>query len=1199
MAKKIEAVFTANTTGLKKGIGEASSMFTGLKSTIAGLGAIAGLVTLTNAVKNLAEKADDMDKLATRIGITASELQTLSNFARQGDMTFESLGASMNGMIKTLGDMTKMSDDQSDAFKRIGLDAKDMQKLNSADRYKAITIALAGVTNQTTRESLALKLLGKQAKESFALISTGQDDLKEKFKNAELMPKISDESVKVFAELNEQMREGGGLVQALSMDFLAPSIKVIVEEFKKAQGILSKMHSDGTISKWGNELSYIVKQVASIFGGLMGFIKGKSLWHVLLDLAVLRGIMKIAGGIISSSFSEAFKKQSTQAPAPNVPPTQTSTGGIPFAITGNTPSRRGSGKIQSLTNDLNKQMDSANRQAEKSIANMKELRAKGSSKGYAKEMFKYGEEVKKVNILHKQLGQEQIKSQLKPVESQLRENLTKQQNLIPTNTKDLDALKKLQAEEAKLFSTHKKIATQPLIPITKLDDFKKQLDMQKQLDSQVIKTNNILKSTTKTEVSGALSSQYINAKKDFEAAKAASKAGYRDINRMKQGYATPYIKPNIDFAPVESKFSNFKNTVINGFKGIGASIGGILANPMIWVMAVYAGKQYFDFLRQQAADFEAEMRDMMYANLDDQKKILDAVQAGLDKRYSEELDKLNELKNTQGIVLDAALGKIEKQVQLVSKLRNEYEDLGKSVEDYGKKITDIDKEIGDKEKQLAEVRSKHKKDEADAIRKTADTMRTAWGKAKDVMGDMDDISTEMLEKLAKGDVAAFRQLRAIGQAKSYGDAQKAGLKSMMAGKRTVMSDQQQAQWFKPMFGGMLGIRKMQDQANRKEFGFTPRNKDEEERARNQMSNTEMEAKNAEEIANLQSEISEKTKERIKTEELWKKAVDRQMIVTQQLAIAINQLNESLAGAENVAVGNKDLEDKLKAIRTGMLTEEQKMVSDLFDFSMNLSQIQKDIAKTSKEIKAQEEIVSQAKERKEAGTQIIKKQKDMMLEKTKKGEIPQEAMKMFGLNPEEINTVEQMSELIKKYNEVQGIKKTDRSWKENIPMFGPVEYNKQSQTGGTYTVDEKLKKDKIIADTKQKIRLQNIEEALIRTKKEPTTPPKIMDLSPSDQAVKRMWDRQDAGNYVPIGDVSKTVSSPTVTPNANNFALSPESVKNLVPNNFSATMPENIAKAQNFEPSVNQNSEILNKLDKIDNSINNTTTVPVIGTAGRR
>ena len=253
---KVSAIFTASSSGLSAGVSKASSSLKGLQKDVAGLrggmqllNAISGAQLLGSVASTAmsyarslvgvgqaqAEVIDSTSKMSARLGMTYSELAGL---AHAGDLA----GVSMDviGKAATKADVAFVKAAQGSAtaqagFSAIGLSLADLQGKSSAERFSAITDAIAGLPTEAERAAAAVRLFGRAGAEMLPLFAGGAGSIREATEEAQRfgmaltgaqgrdVEAMNDSFSKVSAAI-------GGIIKQVTA-YLAPSITSIATTF--------------------------------------------------------------------------------------------------------------------------------------------------------------------------------------------------------------------------------------------------------------------------------------------------------------------------------------------------------------------------------------------------------------------------------------------------------------------------------------------------------------------------------------------------------------------------------------------------------------------------------------------------------------------------------------------------------------------------------------------------------------------------------------------------------------------------------------------------------------------------------------------------------------------------------------------------------------------------------------------------------
>ena len=164
----------------------AKSLTTGIDAGVKSLTAYTGAVTAAaTAVYNLSAKsaamADDINTLSKTTGISTEQLQIMSLYSNQVDVSVETTAKALQKLTVNMGNAAEGSSTAIAKFEALGLSVTDATgNLRSNDEVFAEAIAkLSEIENETERDAIAMDLFGKSAQDLNPLILGGADALKE------------------------------------------------------------------------------------------------------------------------------------------------------------------------------------------------------------------------------------------------------------------------------------------------------------------------------------------------------------------------------------------------------------------------------------------------------------------------------------------------------------------------------------------------------------------------------------------------------------------------------------------------------------------------------------------------------------------------------------------------------------------------------------------------------------------------------------------------------------------------------------------------------------------------------------------------------------------------------------------------------------------------------------------------------------
>jgi len=253
---KVSAIFTASSSGLTAGVSRASSSLKSLGNDVAGLrsgmrllnaisgaqlfgqiasSAIGAARSMIGMGQAQADVIDNTIKLSARLGMTYGELAGLSHAGDLAGVSMDTIGKAATKADIAFVKAAQGSGLAQAGFAAIGLSLADLQGKSSAERFSAITDAIAGLPTEAERAAAAVNLFGRSGAELLPLFAGGAGSIQEATDEARRfgmaltgaqgrdVEAMNDSFSKVSAAI-------GGIVKQVTA-YLAPSITSIATTF--------------------------------------------------------------------------------------------------------------------------------------------------------------------------------------------------------------------------------------------------------------------------------------------------------------------------------------------------------------------------------------------------------------------------------------------------------------------------------------------------------------------------------------------------------------------------------------------------------------------------------------------------------------------------------------------------------------------------------------------------------------------------------------------------------------------------------------------------------------------------------------------------------------------------------------------------------------------------------------------------------
>jgi tape measure domain-containing protein len=246
------------------GLGPEFSALAGPIGIAAGAALAAG-GALMHMVESFGTAAREAKRLATQFGLTTKEvaaLQTTLSHIGSSTQEFNKVSRILQGNLTRASDGSKAA---SAAFKRLGIDAKEVRFEQSTEQVEKVIVALARIQSPAERSMLAVKLLGKTGAEFAAKFGTDVEAIKEKFHHAE---QATERFKHAFSDLDTKQ-----LVKALAdiegIEHATSGLgSAIAAAFAPLMGGLASGISDliGSVTNIIQPLVPIIQVVGAVFG---------------------------------------------------------------------------------------------------------------------------------------------------------------------------------------------------------------------------------------------------------------------------------------------------------------------------------------------------------------------------------------------------------------------------------------------------------------------------------------------------------------------------------------------------------------------------------------------------------------------------------------------------------------------------------------------------------------------------------------------------------------------------------------------------------------------------------------------------------------------------------------------------------------------------------------------------------------------
>ena len=295
---RVRAVFSASTSGLTGGVNQASASMRKMQGSVASLkGGLSALTMIsgaqlfgqiassaTSAVRSLlsmgsaqAEVVDKTSKLASRLGMTYSELSGLAHAGALAGVGLDTIGTAATKLDVAMVAAANGSATANAKFERLGLSVADLGNMNAEERFQAIAQAISQLPNEAERAAAAVSLFGRSG--------------------AGMLPMFKDGAAGLAAAREEAERFGTALTNAQGTD-----IENMNDAFTRAQAAIS-----GVVQQLVAYLAPAVDAITTAFSDMIGSVGGANIGQTIGDgiMAGARFLAQIAD-YVYANFSGVF-----------------------------------------------------------------------------------------------------------------------------------------------------------------------------------------------------------------------------------------------------------------------------------------------------------------------------------------------------------------------------------------------------------------------------------------------------------------------------------------------------------------------------------------------------------------------------------------------------------------------------------------------------------------------------------------------------------------------------------------------------------------------------------------------------------------------------------------------------------------------------------------------------------------------------
>jgi hypothetical protein len=227
---------SAAINGLRSNMGKLGDTAGGLNNSFGKLGVVFGSAfagaSLTAFIRGTASGVDRLNDLKDATGASIENLSALEDVGARTGTSFESVSSSLVKFNKVLSDADPGSAN-ANIFKKLGLDAQELKKIDPAEALRQAAVALARFGDDGDKARIVYEFFGKSIKEAAPFLN----DLATQTR---LVGTVTEEQAREAEKFNQQLfalqKNSTDAARAI-VGQLLPALNNIFEAYKKLGGV--------------------------------------------------------------------------------------------------------------------------------------------------------------------------------------------------------------------------------------------------------------------------------------------------------------------------------------------------------------------------------------------------------------------------------------------------------------------------------------------------------------------------------------------------------------------------------------------------------------------------------------------------------------------------------------------------------------------------------------------------------------------------------------------------------------------------------------------------------------------------------------------------------------------------------------------------------------------------------------------------
>lgn len=277
-----------------KGFGSLSGALQKLGGILPALGIATTVVGLEHMVKEALDTAVAIGKMEQKTGLSAETLSVLKVAANQVSVQFDELAPLLAKFNKAMGNLDQGSNEAAASVRRLFGSSKALNGLNTEERFRKVTTAIAQMTAGHLKAKAAQDFFGRGGAELIPLLNrvgNNFDEIKDKAQKMGLI--FSEDAVKAATQIRLELKELSEVGQGLAVQFasgLAPALGTVAKSFTQT---VTGSGVNG-LKTFGEYVGKLIKGVLLLFDTIGQLVATL----IALDEEIFDGLKELVTGFL-------------------------------------------------------------------------------------------------------------------------------------------------------------------------------------------------------------------------------------------------------------------------------------------------------------------------------------------------------------------------------------------------------------------------------------------------------------------------------------------------------------------------------------------------------------------------------------------------------------------------------------------------------------------------------------------------------------------------------------------------------------------------------------------------------------------------------------------------------------------------------------------------------------------------------------